>query len=152
VKTATARRETSGIRALPSPPARPLRPRTALGVVQQVRLALKPRNRLAFGLGAALGSVVPVASYWLAHFEVDRAADLWPQLPAWLVLGGLVFSATTVYGWGRLAFGHGAKAAGFCVLVEGVLLASRTQWLAVVALAYLVAINAVATGCRLARG
>ena len=125
-------------------------PRAPLGVVDQVRVACRARNRLAAVLGAALGGLVPLASYWLSHFELDRSVDLWAQLPAWLVLGGLVYSATTVYGWAKLAFGSGVKAAGFCVLVEGVLLASRTPWLAVLALCYLITINAVATASRLA--
>jgi hypothetical protein len=119
-------------------------------VVDQVRVAFRPRNRLAGVVGAALGGLVPLASYWLAHHEVDTAVALYAQLACWLVLGGLVYSATTVYGWANMAFGSGLKAMGFCVLLEGVLLASRTPWLAILALAYLCAINAVATACKLA--
>jgi hypothetical protein len=157
-RTVAALTAESGIHAVPTPerprraPRAPRAPRDlqTMGVVEQVRTALKPCNRLAFGLGAALGSFVPVASYWLAHHEVDRSADLWAQLPAWLVLGGLVFSASTVYAWGRKLFGSGAKALGFCVLMEGVLLDSTTTGLAIGALVYLIGINAIATGTRLA--
>jgi hypothetical protein len=146
-----ARNQDSGIRAIHQKPARAPRTVENMGVVAQVRAALKPSNRLAFGLGATLGSFVPVASYWLAHHEIDRADPFrWGSLlPAFLVLGGLVFSASTVFAWGRRTFGSARKALGYCVLTEGVLLASHTDWLALGALAYLVAINAVATGTRL---
>jgi hypothetical protein len=132
-------------------PEKRQRPATVLGVVQQVRVAFGRRNRLAATVGAALGSIVPLASYWLSHHEVDRSSDLLAQLPVWLVAGGLLYSALTVFAWGRLAFGSGAKALGFCVLLEGVLLASQTTWLSVMALCYLIAINGIATGCSLAK-
>lgn len=57
----------------------------------------------------------------------------------------------TVYKWGRIAFGMPVKAVGFCVLLEGVLVASSTPWLSCGALVYLCAINAIATGCNLKR-
>jgi hypothetical protein len=99
-----------------------------------------------------LGGFVPLASYVLAHGEVDRGQPLYLQVPVALVLGGLLFSARTVYQWAKAAFGDGAKAAGFVVLAEGILTLSHTHWLALAALAYLVSINGVATGVRLALG
>jgi hypothetical protein len=123
-----------------------------LGVVGQVREAVKRKNRLAATLGALIGGGVPVASYQLAHAEIDPSRALWAQLPAWLVLGGLLNSALTVFHWARSAFGSGAKALGFAVLLEGVLTFSRTPWLSIGALVYLVAINATATGVRLSMG
>jgi hypothetical protein len=135
----------------PRPPKRASRPRrlvdsAALGVVAQVRTALKPHNRLATVLGAALGGFIPLASFTVSHNEVK---SLW-SLPALLVLGGLVYSAKTVYAWGKMAFASGAKALGFTVLVEGVMTCSGVPWLSHTALGYLIAINAVATGCTLA--
>jgi len=136
------------------PPARTPRttrpPRT--DVVSQVRAALQPKNRLATALGALLGGGVPVATYVLSHREVTADAPLYAQIPAWLVLGGLLFSALTVTQWGRAAFGSGWKALGFTVLLEGVLTCSATPWLSAGALVYLVAINAAATGVRLSNG
>jgi len=148
----------SSPRLVVAPTATPSRKRAepqsaaSLGVVAQVREALKPRNRLATSLGALLGGGVPVATYTLAHHEIDTTAPLYAQLGAWLVVGGLLFSALTVYQWARLAFGSGAKALGFAVLLEGVLTFAHTPWLGVGALVYLVAINATATGVRLSRG
>lgn len=139
------------IRPLPAPESRrEPRERKLLGVVDQVRVAMRPKNRLAATLGALLGAFVPVAGYWLAHHEIDRAAPLYAQTSVWLVLGGLLYSCTSVYAWGRLAFGSAIKALGFCVLLEGVLVASSTTWLGVAALIYLAAINAVVAGTRLA--
>lgn len=116
-----------------------------LSVLSEVRLALHPRNRVAALMGAALGGGVPVASYWLAHHEISRGYVVWA-----LVAGGLLFSAMTVTRWAASAFGSMTKAVGFTVLLEGVLIYSNTAWLSVAALAYLVFINAVATGARVA--
>ena len=49
-----------------------------------------------------------------------------------------------------LAFRARVKSAGFVVLLEGVMVFAQTQWLALAALAYLAAINGLATGCNLA--
>jgi hypothetical protein len=92
-----------------------------------------------------LGGFVPLASYFVAHYEVKGY-----DLPLLLVLGGLLYSAKTVWQWGVLAFNCKYKATGFVLLVEGVMVLSHIPWLNVLALAYLVLINAVATGCSLA--
>jgi hypothetical protein len=126
-------------------PPRPKRAPRQLGILDEVRLALHPRNRAAAYLGAALGGGVPVATFWLAHHELDRGLVVWG-----LVAGGLLFSALTVTRWAASAFGSAPKALGFTVLLEGVLLYSHTAWLATAALIYLIFINAVATGVRLA--
>ncbi len=133
----------------PRPPAEPIPP-GSLGVVDQVRLALRPRSRLAFGIGLLLGAFVPLATFVISHTELDLARPLWGQLPALFVAGGLLFSAVTMYGWGKLAFLQRAKALGFVLLLEGTMVTSHTHWLALGALCYLCAINGVATACNLA--
>lgn len=115
----------------------------SVGVVGQIRIAMS--NPAALVMGALLGGIVPVASYHLAHHE-SKGWDL----ALLLVLGGLVYSAKTVWAWGKLAFDCSWKATGFVLLIEGVMVTSKTPWLAVTALAYLVAINAIASGCSLA--
>lgn len=120
------------------------------GVVEQVRLALQPKNRLATLMGFLLGGIVPLASFVVAHYEVDVTRPLYSQLGVLLVLGGLVYSAKTVYDWGKRAFKSPAKAMGFVILLEGVMIAADTSWLGIVALSYLIVINGVATGCNLA--
>jgi hypothetical protein len=135
------------------PSVHPRTPRNPQSVVvQQVRLALHRRNRLPTALGAALGGIVPVLSFELAHHEVDRAVSLFGQVPAWLVAGGLLFSALTVYRWGKLCFASPAKALGFVLLLEGAMTFASTPWLSFVALTFLVGINATATGAALALG
>jgi len=135
---------------VPKRPYRKLEDSPSLGVVDQVRLAFRPRTRLATLIGCLLGGLVPMISFVLAHGEVNQIEPLYEQVASYLVLGGLLFSATTVYTWGRMAFSSGAKALGFVVLTEGALVLAKTEWLGWVALFYLCAINAIATGCVLA--
>ena len=123
--------------------------RRSLGIVDQVRVALEPTYRLATFIGALLGAVVPVSTFAVLHAEVG--ADL-AQPKAMIVAGGLLYSASTVYQWGRLAFSSWEKALGFTVLLEGVMTLSDQMWLSGLALGYLCLINAIATGVTLARG
>ncbi len=132
-------------------PARKRPAAKPLTIVQQVRAALRPKARLATSVGFLLGGFVPLASYVLAHLEFDQTRG-WLQITSAFVAGGLIYSAKTVYEWASIAFQHAAKAAGFVVLLEGVMVASKTGWLSLAALVYLVVINGVATGCNLARG
>lgn len=119
-----------------------------MGVVQQVKLALHPKARLAALIGFLLGGIVPLASYVLAHSEVAVLGS--DRYRAWiLVAGGLLYSAKTVYEWAALAFTSALKAVGFCVLIEGVMITGHAHWLAIVALCYLVGINGTATACAL---
>lgn len=119
-----------------------------LGVVQQVKLALHPKARLAAFIGFLLGGFVPLASYILAHSEFS-ALGL-DRYRSWsLVAGGLLYSAKTVYDWACLAFTNVVKSLGFVVLLEGVMVTSHTPWLAAVALGYLIVINGTATACAL---
>jgi hypothetical protein len=123
-----------------------------LGVVDQVVEAFHPRNRLATVLGFIAGGVVPAATFLEAHGELDLDRPLHSQVATYLVLGGLLFSAKTVFAWAKLAFQDGWKAAGFVVLLEGVMITSHVPILPLVLLALLVAINGVATGCILSLG
>lgn len=144
--------ETTRIRIAPSVKPRVKRlPPVAkdLGVVGQIKLALLPKARLATSMGFLLGGFVPLATFWLSHHELD-ATPIYAQLVSYIVLGGLVYSAKTVYAWGKLAFQAPVKALGFVVLLEGVMVLSHTGWLSLMALVYLVCINGIATGCNLA--
>ncbi len=122
-----------------------------LGVVRQVRLACKRGNRLATLIGFLLGGFVPLACYWLAHYEAPALTAQGGRVVA-LIGGGLLYSANTVYQWAKLAFTSAVKSLGFCVLVEGVMITSTTAWLSVAALCYLIVINGVATGVTLSIG
>jgi hypothetical protein len=120
-----------------------------LGVVDEVELAFNPRSRLATQLGFILGGVIPIATYLEAHCDLDAGRPLYTQPAAFLVAGGLLFSAKTVFAWGKRAFRDGAKAAGFVLLLEGVMITSDVPVLPLVLLTILVAINGIATGCTL---
>lgn len=116
-----------------------------MSIVDQFRLAVQKQNRLATMAGSIIGGFVPVATFFLVHYGVTQCAWLWL-----IVLGGLIFSAKTVYEWGRVAFNNGWKSLGFCVLVEGVMTFGNLFYLSCAALGMLALINGVATGCNLA--
>ena len=115
-----------------------------MGVLDQVSQAVKPVNRLAFMVGFMLGGFIPVASYTVCHQECAAEPQLWV-----LVVAGLCYSAFTVFQWAKIAFKHPAKALGFVVLMEGVIMFSHTTWLSVTALGFLVTINGIATATNL---
>jgi hypothetical protein len=121
----------------------------AMGVVDQVVLALRPSNRLATLLGFVLGGVVPIATYVEAHLDLDASRPLYEQVATFLVVGGLMFSGKTVFAWAERAFRDAWKAAGFVLLLEGVMITSNVPVLPLALLCILVAINGIATGCVL---
>ena len=105
--------------------------------------------RRAALIGFLLGGIIPALTFFVDRYEVDPKLPLYGQIPAYLVLGGMVFSAKTVFEWAKLAFHNTLKAVGFIVLVEGAMIFSGLFPLAVVALAVLVTINGTATACNL---
>lgn len=106
--------------------------------VDQVRNAFAPTRKLSAFLGFVLGGFVPVATYTIVHREVSTHPALWA-----FVAGGLVYSATSVYGWAKQTFEAPVKALGFVVLAEGAVTFSHTSWLALVGLLILVSINGI---------
>lgn len=115
-------------------------------VIGQIKLAFS--NPLPLIIGALIGGLVPLATYIVGHAELAGAG--WASVPGLIVVGGCLFSAITVYKWGRRAFDSAFKALGFVILSEGVMTFSQTHWLCVVVLGFLIAINAVANGANLA--
>jgi len=107
--------------------------------------------------GCILGGFVPIVVFFTSHSKaIQEATSIQQILMDYsylmiLIIGGLAFSATSVYRWAYQAFGNSwVKAAGFVVLVEGTLTLSPNPYLAWAALVYLVIINAIATGTTLA--
>ncbi len=128
---------------------------SAPSVITQIRTAVQPGNRLAALLGALVGAVPPVGSYAIVHHALD-ARPLWSQPLAYLVGGLMVFSALSVVRWMRAAFSAGAagwvawgKALGWTLGIEGLLVGAppALEWLALVCVGYLVAINAISASC-----
>jgi hypothetical protein len=114
--------------------------------LSQLRMAR--RKPIAALLGATAG-LVPVGVFELGHYELTSWSPL--DCPkAVIVYAGLLFSALTVLGWSTDMFGSRAKAIGFTLLLEGIMMTAHAGWLSATALGYLVVINAVANGCRLA--
>src|SRR3954469_10976812 len=114
------------------------------------------RKPIAAIIGATAG-LVPVGVYEVGHHELTSWSPI--ECPkAMIVYAGLLFSALTVLGWSTNMFGARAKALGFTLLLEGIMMTSSAGWLTAIALTYLVLINAVgerlsarAARCRASR-
>ena len=120
-------------------------------VVTQLECAI--RNPHAALIGALIGGLVPWFGRTLAH---DQVPDAWSAGNTALamtmiavVLGCALFSALSVYKFGKAAFGDSKKALGFVLALEGVMLVSHGVT-STVALAVLILINAVANGSVIA--
>ncbi len=123
----------------------------AVDVVSQLECAV--RRPQATLVGALVGGLVPWFARTLAHDQLPTAwsagnLGLAAVMLA-VVLGCACFSAITVYKFGRATFGDARKALGFVLAIEGVMLVS-TGATSAVALAALIAINAVANGSAIA--
>ena len=169
VKKAPPKNKKVAPKPVPRNVRKPLDP-DKMGVVDQiVHICTKQgsgkkasRKHLAAAvLGGVLGGFVPIATYTLAHIELAGVAwySLWAQLSTWLVIGGLLYSAPTVYNWANKAFGGSTfigrtKSFGFVLLIEGSMIAGKGHWalvaLGIAALGVLVFVNGVASGCKLA--
>lgn len=120
-------------------------------IVSQLECAIRyPQATL---IGALVGGLVPWFARTLAH---DQLPATWSTGSHGLavamlavVLGCALFSALTVYKFGRATFGDTRKAVGFTLALEGVMLVS-TGATSVVALVVLVLINALANGSSIA--
>ena len=120
-------------------------------VVTQLECAI--RNPHAALIGALIGGLVPWFGRTLAHDQIPTAWSTGNQslvlVLIAVVLGCALFSALSVYKFGKAAFGDSRKALGFVLALEGVMLVS-TGATSTVALAVLVLINAVANGSVIA--
>ena len=120
-------------------------------VVTQLECAV--RNPHAALIGALIGGLVPWFGRTLAHDQIPAAwsagnTSLALTMVA-VVLGCALFSALSVYKFGKAAFGDSRKALGFVLALEGVMLVSHGAT-STVALAVLILINAVANGSVIA--
>jgi hypothetical protein len=120
-------------------------------VVTQLECAI--RRPQATLIGALVGGLVPWFARTLAH---DQLPATWSagntgiaMVMLAVILGCAIFSAITVYKFGRATFGDARKALGFVLAIEGVMLVS-TGATSTVALVVLIAINALANGSSIA--
>lgn len=119
------------------------------------RTTRKPAKKLAiktnwlkqiFKLIATVSAgFLPLASYWIMHYEImpnSHQIDLLIVLKILLVLAALVYSAPTLAAWANNWTQNRLKSWGFTILLEGVMIGSGTQWLAIMALVILTGVNA----------
>jgi hypothetical protein len=101
-------------------------------------VTIKAAQRRTIGqfIAASAAAFMPLASYIVAHYETE--ASPWKWL---LVLAALSFSAPTLAQWAQTWCKGQSKAWGFTILLEGVLIGSSTQYLAIAGLVILVSIN-----------
>ena len=120
-------------------------------VVTQLECAI--RRPQATLIGALVGGIVPWFARTLAHDQLPAAWSAGNSALAAVmlavVLGCALFSAITVYKFGRATFNDSRKALGFVAAIEGVMLVS-TGVTSNVALAVLILINALANGSAIA--
>ena len=120
-------------------------------VVTQLECAI--RRPQATLIGALVGGIVPWFARTLAHDQLPAAWSAGNTALACVmlavVLGCALFSAVTVYKFGRATFGCVKKAFGFVAAIEGVMLVS-TGATSDVALLVLILINALANGSAIA--
>lgn len=117
-------------------------------VLNQIKVTCGNGNRRAACIGFVLGGIIPALTFFVDRYEIQHDASLLSQIPTYLVLGGMTFSAKTVFEWAKLAFYNTFKAFGFVVLLEGAMIFSGLFPLAVVALVVLVTINGTVTDWR----
>ena len=120
-------------------------------VLGQIKEALDGKNRLASFTGFALGGAAPAFTFFIGHFTLKSDAVLYGQMSSYMVLGGMIFSALTVYEWLKNAFRNPWKAFGYVMLIEGAMVFSPLLGIAACALVLLFVINGVATACNLVR-
>lgn len=127
-----------------------------VSIIEQIRIAFKGSNRLAACVGTVFGAFIPLATFLVAHnqhpLNTDTVVTFYSYVNIFtaIVLGGLTYSAITVYQWAMAVTKMKPKAVGFVVLIETVMVVSKEPYLAYAALALLVTINGIATGTVLA--
>jgi hypothetical protein len=124
---------------------------SADSVIDQTKLAFSV-SAIGSITGIVLGSVVPLMAYMEAHYELHMAdaklEDYW-SIYTVLTLGGMLFSAKSVFYWTKSAFKDSMKAFGFVCLVEGSMIFSHISWVGWLGLAILIGINAIASAANL---
>lgn len=116
-------------------------------VVETIKVAFHSRNIVWTGFGLVFGGWAPLASYIIAHIELQGNYQNYKSA---MLVGALLFSAPTVYQWFKEVFNSAVKAFGLVVLLEGVMCFSSTVWLGLSALLLLMVINGIQSGCNMA--
>lgn len=106
--------------------------------------------KLALLIAAIWAGSVPLGVYVLTHVEGIHLTEV--PYESWtprhfVALGGLLFSASSVWVWGK-TFYNGLKSACWVSLMEGCMVFSKTEWLQILMLTLIVVTNMMAAGSR----
>jgi len=117
-----------------------------MGILRQIELyrAHPMAARIASG-----GCVVPLLGWWHAHVILDDVPWLewWREPIAYALVACLGYSVRSVWTWGR---GFGDRTKAFCLVVALELtMVYGDRFTGGIALACLMAVNAVSTACTL---
>lgn len=118
-------------------------------ILEDLELVAKRRS-LALG-SAAWGAIMPLAAYWTVHHDLHGLSTWRDYVLVAVVVACLLFSVRTVWKAGHQTSGERLKATCWVIGLEGLMVASPSPWLAVLALCYLIGINAIATACAIVR-
>jgi len=124
--------------------SKPVTKRKPTPKAKRVKIGTPWLNHVFKLIATCAAGFLPLASYWIMHYEILTATsiDLLVILKILLVLAALVYSAPTLAAWANNWTGNKYKSWGFTILLEGVMIGSNTQWLALCALGILTLVNA----------
>lgn len=118
-------------------------------ILEDMKLA---REHLGIAIAAgAFGALMPFSAYWVSHNCLTRLSMWKDYVMLAVVAAALLFSVRTVWKAGEQTSGERLKATAWVIVLEGLMIACPTPWLAATSLCYLVVINAVSTACVIVR-
>ena len=99
-------------------------------------------NKFETLLASAAASFIPVGVFFTSHKAMGTSlSQAWPL---WIIsVAGLIYSIPSVVAWATSWTGSKAKAIGFTVMLEGLMVGSGEMWLSVVSLLLLGGVNAM---------
>lgn len=99
-------------------------------------------NKFETLLASAAASFIPVGVFFTSHKALlGPISTTWPLVV--ISLAGLIYSIPSVVTWAQSWTGSKAKAIGFTVMLEGLMVGSGEMWLSVISLLLLGGVNAM---------
>jgi len=102
----------------------------------------KNSNRFEIILASIAASFIPVGVFFTSHKALSgHISTTWSL---WIIsLAGLAYSIPSVVTWAQSWTGSKAKAIGFTIMLEGLMVGSGEPWLSIISLILLGGVNAM---------